>query len=147
MSDQDNMPTEEEIRKLREQLHALAEKAIDRMFRIQPDGTNPFYTTFDEREHMAEVIGDGIEAFLLATHADWDPGLDRINGSLLWPCPRCDRQCGRATDDDGNPLSEQMELEGKPGKVPINAALFYCEHCRKRFSPLQDAFGARNREL
>jgi len=142
MTNHEGMPSEEQIEGLRNQLDSLTEQAIDEMFRIQPNGTNPFNTTFDEREQMTEIIIKRIETFLLATHADWDPRLEKIGASVQWQCPRCDQLCDRAVDDDGKPISEQIELQGKRGKIPMEAALFYCASCRRRFSPLQDAFGA-----
>jgi len=109
---------------------------FDEMTEKTAAGLDPHSMDFTGREALAYRLGEEFAARLLRGNLLTDSWRTVVEEATSWDCPRCDTDCPRHKDEDGNDLYEDTALRTKVGQLPVRLPLFRCSKCRKIFSPL-----------
>jgi hypothetical protein len=149
MAQKDSQPasSRQNMEAIRKELHQLVDAALERVFKqtgVQPDG---HYADFTERESLAASLGKEFGECFLEAGLLKDPRCQEILKAETLPCPTCHIPSPRAVDKDGQPLTDEVQIETRVGTMPLSSPIFRCAKCRRNFSPLTIYLATQRRTL
>lgn len=134
--DSQSVSLRQNVEAMRKELHQLVDAALERVFKqtgVQPDG---HYADFTERESLAVSLGKEFGECFLEASLFKDPRCQKILKAETLPCPTCHTPSSRAMGKDGQPLTDEVQIETRTGIMPLSSPTFRCAKCRRNFSPL-----------